>query len=190
MPWHPRAGRTANPERRTAPSGLIAALAAGAVLAFLAIAPATVEIAHAASSLDSTATLLWTAPGDDGSTGVAAQYDLRYRATPIVGSDTLAWWNAATPVTNMPVPRPAGVTDSVQVRGLTPSQTYYFILRTADEVPNWSNFSNVAIRLPYSDVIAPAAIVDLAMLEQGASPFLPGLQSPAPAGASEPTRRD
>jgi len=164
------------------------------VLAAFALAFATLALglaapAQAATAFDSTATLLWTATGDDGSTGVAAQYDLRYSANPIAGSDTLAWWNAATRVTSMPAPRPAGATDSVQVRGLTPSQTYYFVLRTADEVPNWSNFSNVAIRLPYTDVIAPVAIADLEVLSSGASPHLPGgTQITLPAGITTPRR--
>jgi len=31
------------------------------------------------------------------------------------------------------------------VEGLAPGNTYYFVLRTADEVPNWSYFSNIAV---------------------------------------------
>jgi hypothetical protein len=38
-----------------------------------------------------------------------------------------------------------GSTDSFAVNGLVPGRTYYFVLRTADEIPNWSFFSNVAI---------------------------------------------
>lgn len=179
---HSPGGRSSSSSRaRLALAGL------GAVLAMLAFgaAPASAQ----ATFHDSTATLLWTAPGDDGASGVAAQYDLRYSPNPIAGTDTLAWWNAATRVTGMPAPRPAGVTDSVQVRGLTPSRTYYFVLRTADEVPNWSNFSNVAVRLPYSDVIAPIAISDLELLSSSATPHLPGSSTiVAPAGAATPRR--
>lgn len=119
--------------------------------------------ASAQSPADSSLALQWTAPGDDGTTGTATQYALRYRTVPITGTDTLSWWNAATPVTGLPVPRVAGSTDSVRVRGLIPSTTYYFILRTADEVPNWSGFSNFAGVTTTGDLVPPAAIADLAI---------------------------
>jgi hypothetical protein len=175
-----------SPDGRNPRRACLALVALAATLGALALGSSTASAQ--ATAYDSTATLLWTAPGDDGSTGVAAQYDLRYSPNAIAGTDTLAWWNAATRVTNLPAPRPAGSVDSVQVRGLTPSRTYFFILRTADEVPNWSNFSNVAIRLPYSDVIAPIVISDLEILSSSASPHLPGSSTiVAPAGAA--TRR-
>ena len=118
--------------------------------------------AHAqATSRDSTATLAWNAPGDDGTSGRATRYEMRYRNVAIAGVDTTSWWNAATVVSTMPSPSVAGATDSVSVRGLSPAQTWYFILRTADEVPNWSNFSNVAIRSPYVDATPPGPITDL-----------------------------
>jgi len=117
--------------------------------------------AAAQTSADSSVVLLWTAPGDDGTTGTANRYDLRYRTVAISGTDTLSWWNAATPVSNMPTPRPAGSTDSVRVRGLTPLTTYYFIIRAADEVPNWSGFSNVATKTTSGDATPPAAITTL-----------------------------
>lgn len=119
--------------------------------------------AGAQTSQDSTATLLWTAPGDDGSVGTASSYDVRYSATPIAGTDTLSWWNGATRATGLPLPSPAGSTDSVTVRGLSPTTTYYFIIRAADEVPNWSGFSNVAAKTTSGDLIAPGTIADLAV---------------------------
>ncbi len=117
--------------------------------------------AAAQSAADSSLALMWTSPGDDGSTGTAATYAIRYRTTPIVGTDTLSWWNAATPVTGLPTPRAAGSIDSVRVRGLNPVTTYFFILRTADEVPNWSGFSNFAQVSTSGDLTPPAAIADL-----------------------------
>jgi hypothetical protein len=117
--------------------------------------------AAAQTAADSSVTLLWTAPGDDGNVGTASQYALRYRTVPVSGTDTLTWWNAATPVTGLPAPHPAGSTDSVTVRGLQPLTTYYFIVRAADEVPNWSTFSNVAMKTTSGDATAPAAIANL-----------------------------
>lgn len=105
-------------------------------------------------------TYVWTAPGDDGVAGRAAQYDLRYSTNPIVGADTLGWWNAATQAPGEPLPSVGGATDSVRVLGLQSSSRYYAIVRAADEVPNWSGFSNVAI-FDTPDMTPPARISDL-----------------------------
>ena len=146
------------PPAHIRPAGRLA-IAAVAVLALcLGAAPVSAQTAA-----DSTVTLHWTAPGDDGATGTANRYDLRYRTVPISGTDTLSWWNAATPATGLPTPRPSGSTDSVRVRGLTPLTTYYFVIRAADEVPNWSGFSNVAMKSTSGDLTAPAAIADLSV---------------------------
>jgi hypothetical protein len=106
---------------------------------------------------DSSITLGWTAPGDDGDSGTAALYDIRYATAPI----TMANWSAATPVADIPVPNAAGTVESLTVRGLDTQTTYYFAIRTADEVPNWSGLSNVATGNTVSDVTPPAAINDL-----------------------------
>ena len=119
------------------------------------------SIASAQTSADSTVTLHWTASGDDGAVGTATSYDLRYRTVAISGTDTLTWWNAATPVTGLPLPHASGVADSMRVRGLTPLTTYYFVLRVADEIPNWSGFSNLAVKATSGDLVAPGAIADL-----------------------------
>jgi len=110
--------------------------------------------------------LLWTAPGDDGNTGRATTYALRYRTSNVSGTDTTSWWNAATPVTGLPAPSNAGSTDSMRVRGLTPLTTYYFILRTADEVPNWSAYSNIAVKATGGDNTPPSSVADLTVTGQ------------------------
>jgi hypothetical protein len=121
------------------------------------------QAAHAQTSADSTVVLQWTATGDDGSTGRANSYDLRYRTVAITGVDTTSWWNAATTVTGEPVPGNSGVTDSMRVRGLNPATTYYFVIKAADEVPNWSGFSNVAVKATGGDAVAPGTIADLSV---------------------------
>jgi hypothetical protein len=121
------------------------------------------QAAWAQTAADSTIALLWTASGDDGTTGTAARYDLRYRTVGITGTDTTSWWNAATVVTGLPTPRAPGSTDSVRVRGFSPLTTYYFLLRVGDEVPNWSGFSNLAAHTTSGDLTAPAAVTDLAI---------------------------
>ncbi len=124
----------------------------------LALWPAA---AQAQTSADSSIVLQWTAPGDDGTVGRASSYDLRYRTAAITGTDTLSWWNSATQATGEPIPGVSGATDSLRVRGLQPVTTYYFIIRAADEVPNWSGYSNVAVKATSGDNVAPAAIADL-----------------------------
>ena len=127
------------------------------ILAGALIGPPT---AHAQTSTVS-ATLLWTAPGDDGMVGRATRYDIRYSANAIAGTDTTTWWNNATVVnTSGKVPATAGAPDSMVVTGLTSGLRYYAIIRAADEVPNWSSFSNVAV-IDLADRIAPARIADL-----------------------------
>jgi hypothetical protein len=148
--------------RRTRASALLAGLVA---LVALALVPglAGPSRAWAQSSADSSVVLVWTAPGDDGSVGTATTYALRYRTVPVSGTDTLSWWNSATAVSGLPAPRPAGSTDSTRVRNLQPLTTYYFILRAADEVPNWSSFSNVASKTTGGDNTAPSSIADLSV---------------------------
>lgn len=130
---------------------LLACLTASAFL----IPPASSQTAT------TTVTLLWTAPGDDGMSGRASQYDLRISTSAISGTDTLSWWNAAT-VVNMSgrVPAVAGTADSVAVSNLVAGSRYYAILRAADEVPNWSGYSNVAV-IDLRDVTPPSRITDL-----------------------------
>ena len=101
-------------------------------------------------------TLSWTTPGDDSLTGTAAQFDLRYSTSTI----TAANFASATRWNGMPAPAAPGTQQSVTVTGLTPATTYYFMIKTADEVPNWSGISNLVTKatLAAPDIIRPAAI--------------------------------
>jgi hypothetical protein len=85
--------------------------------------------------------LFWTAPGDDGlASGPAAQYDLRYSDAAITAEN----WASAAAVPSGPAPGMAGSAESFTVGGLVPNTVYYFALKAADEVPNWSGLSNQA----------------------------------------------
>jgi hypothetical protein len=55
----------------------------------------------------------------------------------------------------------AGSTETLTVTGLTENTTYYFAVKTSDEVPNVSGLSNVVSRSTSGDVTPPAAIKDL-----------------------------
>jgi len=104
--------------------------------------------------------LEWTAPGDDGHVGTASAYDIRY----MVCDDTLNFnWDSAVviPPAILPVPSPAGVKDSVLLDlGFEASTFYCFAIKTADEVPNWSGVSNIAI-IETPDNVAPGVIQTL-----------------------------
>ncbi|MBU4056253.1 MAG: fibronectin type III domain-containing protein, partial [Proteobacteria bacterium] len=91
-------------------------------------------------NLASTAvTLTWEAPGDDSSTGTATSYDLRYSTSAITDAN----WSSAAQAANEPLPAVSGATQEMAVAGLAPSTTYYFAIKTSDEIPNISSLSNV-----------------------------------------------
>jgi len=52
-------------------------------------------------------------------------------------------WDTATPCEGVPPPKPAGEPEPFTVIDLLPCTTYYFAMKTADEVPNLSSLSNV-----------------------------------------------
>jgi phosphodiesterase/alkaline phosphatase D-like protein len=103
----------------------------------------------------------WTAPGDDSLSGTASQFDLRYSTSAITGSN----FNNATRWAGTPTPAAAGTRQSVTVTGLTPNTTYYFAIKTADEVPNWAGISNILSQatLPAADIVRPGPITTLAV---------------------------
>ncbi|HET9325583.1 MAG TPA: fibronectin type III domain-containing protein [Candidatus Eisenbacteria bacterium] len=105
--------------------------------------------------------LSWTAPGDDSLTGTAAQYDLRYSTSAI----TAANFASAARFTGTPVPTAAGTRQTITVTGLNSNTTYYFALKTADEVPNWSGLSNVISRTTLSapDTVRPAPLANVSV---------------------------
>lgn len=87
---------------------------------------------------DTSITLTWRAPYDDGTTGGrVASYDLRYSPSPI-GPDTLAWWETAIQVPDEPVPSDPGTIESYTVRGLSKNTTYYFGIVAEDDAGNRS----------------------------------------------------
>ena len=109
------------------------------------------------SVTDSTATLGWTAVGDDSLTGTATSYDIRYSTTPITAGN----FASAITVTGIPAPAAPGTAQTALVRGLSRQVTYYFAMRTADEAGNRSAISNVPSATT-NDTMAPAAIRTLA----------------------------
>jgi len=101
----------------------------------------------------STVELLWTATGDDGVTGTAALYELRYSTAPIDVSN----FSAATRVWQLPDPAAAGTAERFSIPGFEFATEYFFALRARDEAGNIGELSNV-VRL--STEAAPSIEVD------------------------------
>ncbi len=102
--------------------------------------PAAVADLAVAAVTDTSATLDWSAPGDDGARGTASAYDLRW-STDSIDEDN---WSAATSVADTPAPRRAGSAEILTVEGLSPGTDYCFALKSVDDAGNWSPISNPA----------------------------------------------
>lgn len=85
--------------------------------------------------------LSWTAPGDDESSGTAAEYILKYATS---GPITSANWASSTDILGEPAPNSASTTENFSIGGLIASQTYYFAIQSKDEADNLSDISNSA----------------------------------------------
>ncbi|BBH24110.1 hypothetical protein Back11_54550 [Paenibacillus baekrokdamisoli] len=119
---------------------------------------ATTDLA-AGTATSSSVQLTWTGKGDDGSTGTPTSYDVRYSTSAITNAN----WASATPAAGVPAPAAAGTTRTMTVNGLLAGTTYYFALKTSDEVPNISALSNVVSKATTAsaDTTPPGATTDL-----------------------------
>ena len=131
----------------------------------LLVALAALSGVHASRALAqgvTSATLSWTAPGDDGTTGTATQYEVRLSTSPIDAGN----FASATLVPNPPAPLAAGTPQSMFLTGLQTLTPYWVAMRTADERGNWSAISNVvAFTSSAGDTVRP----DGAVLALGAT---------------------
>jgi chitodextrinase len=101
--------------------------------------PAAITDLSANTITQTSIDLSWTAPGDDGITGIATLYDLRYSTTTI----TPITFASATFLLGEPTPQSAGSRQTYTIIGLFPDTTYSVALMTTDEVTNVSPLSNV-----------------------------------------------
>lgn len=103
------------------------------------VAPAAItDFAASTGEYNGEVNFSWTATGDDGGTGTASSYIIRYSASPIDDGN----WASAADVTGEPVPQPSGAFEFWTGRGLTAGETLYFAIRAADESNNESPTSN------------------------------------------------
>jgi hypothetical protein len=117
---------------------------------------APAQITNLSAAVKSTASiqLTWTAPGDDGNDGSASQYTIRYANTPITNGN----WAGATSVTGVSVPGASGDAQSFTVKGLSANTTYYFAMKSSDEVDNVSLLSNVVSATTEANVSGAATV--------------------------------
>src|SRR5262249_39818236 len=115
------------------------------------------------SAGDSTLTIRWTAPGDDGHTGKARSYQIRWSHAAITGSN----FGSATAVANPPVPAAAGTVEQFTVTGLDTTLVTHIALRARDDAGSYSQVSNDAVFSPTPDATPPAKITDLAVIGAG-----------------------
>ncbi len=103
------------------------------------IPPADIsDLAAATGTYGGEIDLTWTAPGDDGLSGYATSYVVRYASSLITGAN----WATAADVAGEPLPDTSGTAQSMVVKNLVPGQLYYFAIRSQDEFGNFSNVSN------------------------------------------------
>lgn len=140
--------------------------------------PRTIADLRTASVGQDRVTLRWTAPGDDGTTGQAQWYDLRYStAGPISETN---FHNAVH--YEVAFPKSPGSAEEVTVVGLQTGTRHWFAIRTSDEVPNWSPVSNGAAATPV-DATPPSPIADLRVVAAGARYVTLGWTAPGDDGA-------
>ncbi len=94
----------------------------------------------------------WTAPGDNGGSDQASIYDIRYSLTDIV---TDSDFNNATKITNPPAPSLPGEFENFTVTNLNSDTEYFFAIKSADAVNNWSDLSNSDSDTTLDDIADP-----------------------------------
>jgi hypothetical protein len=102
--------------------------------------------------------LLWSAPGDDGTTGQAARYDIRYSSSLIDEQN----WDTAIRATGAPKPQAANHIETFTLEGLASLRSYYVAIKTYDEEDNESPLSNCPMGTTKGESLPPAPVMDLA----------------------------
>ena len=118
--------------------------------------------------------LSWTAPTEDGATGgKVSSYILKYSTFSVndIG-DTTVWWNHPQTLTGLDggSPKEPGETETFNIGGLSPGNTYYFAIKSRDDVgaispidTKTASFNQANATTPGDDT-PPAAITTLAAL--------------------------
>ncbi|MFH1958084.1 MAG: fibronectin type III domain-containing protein [bacterium] len=112
---------------------------------------AVTDLAAEMSQQDNEILLSWTAPGDDGTKGqiVNGKWRIDFATYKKV-------WNIDAFEIEVTTSLQPGTSTQYTVTGLEGDTTYYFVIWTADEVPNWSGLSTAATGWTL-DNVAPSA---------------------------------
>lgn len=110
--------------------------------------------------------LSWTASGDDSDIGTASHYVIRYSTNPAFDW-TNDFNNAVLWKSGRAAAGAAGTAETETITGLFGGVTYYFALKTADDIPNLSPVSNAATAWALLDFIAPGAPSGLTVSDTG-----------------------
>src|SRR3989339_2183950 len=105
------------------------------------VLPAKINNLAAGNATKSSITLTWTATGDDGTTGSAIEYDIRYMEGTALSSVN---WDGAVSVTGEPQPKSSGSAETMVIQNLKEDTLYYIGIKARDEIlTNWSELSNI-----------------------------------------------
>src|SRR3989339_1379498 len=105
------------------------------------VLPAKINNLAAGNATKSSITLTWTATGDDGTTGSAIEYDIRYLEGTVLTSGN---WDSAVQLIGEPQPKASGQSETYTVNGLKEDTQYYIGIKARDEIlTNWSELSNI-----------------------------------------------
>lgn len=107
------------------------------------VEPSAIEDLRLTEITSHGACLQFTAPGDDGDSGVAARWDARISLQPLTGEN----WDAAERLWDIPSPVPAGGDVAMRIARtkldtLFPSTEYHVGVRAVDEAGNRGGLSN------------------------------------------------
>ena len=104
------------------------------------VSPSEVNDLVAIAGTTNAITLQWTATGDNGNSGKAFLYDIRYSLEPITAEN----FEAAMQAESALQPAEAGNIEFFTLKNLGFSAGYYFALKVRDRQSNYSGLSNVA----------------------------------------------
>jgi hypothetical protein len=125
-------------------------------LTILVLFALTTNLPIAGRDATAAVVLHWTSPGDNGTVGTAARYDIRRSTAPI----TAANFPLADTVAGAPAPALAGSSQTCAVALPTKGVTYYFAIKSVDAAGNWSAISNVT-SIANTTAVGEPAITEL-----------------------------
>ena len=140
-----------------------------------AVPPGAVTTLAAVSASSTSATVTFQATGDDGQTGTAAYYDIRYAFAPIL---TDGDFRAAARMPQQ-VARASGTVENVSLNGLLSGTTYSVALRVVDDAGNASDLSNVVAVVVRPGQSPPNPVTDLAVTEVRGRSVVLSFRAPA-----------